>query len=560
MKLIATTLVALLAPTGAWAATTPCDGLVSMPIPATRIGMPTSGAVVTSAHLVDKGSKGAQTGAYCMISGTIAPVDKAAPPIHFDLALPADWNQKIVMLGGSGFEGSIPDVTEPILALGAGVSSPLARGYAVLADDGGHKDPGMNPGAFLLNDEAYRNWMGDALKKTRDAAMVILRSAYGAAPQHAYFLGGSTGGREGLIVAGRWPGDWDGVVSLYPARNSLSLVLGGMAMGRALAAPGAWPDPARRQLLFDAAVEACDAMDGVADGIISNVRGCNAAFKPRSATFRGKPIRCVEGKDTGDTCLTDAQFDALDRINASFRFGAPLANGQDRYPGANVFLSESGTPGAPVQGFVSMLSLGNAAPAFPATPAMSFATIYVDNFVRFAIARDPAFNPLTLDPQRLGRYAARVRALSAIEDVDSDLSSFAAHGGKLLIAHGTADLLVTPRGTQAYVADLTRRMGAARVGSFLRFYEIPGFGHGVSDNFNAGWDGLAALEGWVERGIDPARNQIVTDMVGVPGRTRPLCLYPSWPHYRGTGDVNSAASFTCASQQADAGTKGQEHD
>jgi len=539
-------LAALLAPGMASAATKSCDALAGMVIDAARIGLPTGGAKVTQAHTAQTTVKGTPSAPYCLITGAIAPVDPAAPAIEFQLALPQDWNHKVVMLGGGGFEGTIPDVTEPLAPLGPMAKSPLARGYAVFASDGGHKDPGIDPGAFLMNDEAYRNWMGNALKKTRDAALVLVRAAYGAAPDHAYFLGGSSGGREGLIVAGRWPGDWDGVVSLYPARNSVALVLGGMAMNRAFAAPGAWPNPAKRQALFEAAVEACDRLDGAADGVIGNVRACRATFRPQSATLKGKPLRCPDGKDTGDTCLSDAQLAALERIDTPLRFGAPLANGETAYPGANAFLSESGAPGAPLQPLVSMLSLGNAQPAFPVTPAMAFSAIYADNFVRFAIARDPQFDPLTLDPQHLGAYAARVRDLSAIEAVDGDLSAFAAHGGKLLIAHGTADLLVTPRGTQAYVAGLRRRMGAGKVDAFLRFYEIPGFGHGVSDNFNAVWDSLTALEGWAERGIDPAHDQVVTDLVGMPGRTRPLCLYPGWPQYKGAGDMNSAASFQCA--------------
>ena len=115
------------------------------------------------------------------------------------------------------------------------------------------------------------------------------------------------------------------------------------------------------------------------------------------------------------------------------------------------------------------------------------------------------------------------------------------------MAHGVADALVSPRSTQKYLQRLRTTMGADRVNGFLRYYEIPGYGHAASSIFNASWDSLTTLENWVERGTAPA-NQVVADTAGVPGRTRPLCEYPAFPRYSGSGDVNSAASFSCALQ------------
>lgn len=115
------------------------------------------------------------------------------------------------------------------------------------------------------------------------------------------------------------------------------------------------------------------------------------------------------------------------------------------------------------------------------------------------------------------------------------------------MAHGMSDALVSTRATEQYYDRLKTTMGSARVDSFVRFYEIPGYGHAVSSVFNAAWDSLTTLENWVEKGVLPP-NQVVTDSVGVPGRTRPLCDYPSFPRYNGTGDVNVAASFTCTTQ------------
>jgi feruloyl esterase len=129
-------------------------------------------------------------------------------------------------------------------------------------------------------------------------------------------------------------------------------------------------------------------------------------------------------------------------------------------------------------------------------------------------------------------------------DQSPDISGFAARGGKLLLAHGLQDVLVSTRATEDYYERLVQMFGSDKVESFVRYYEVPGFGHAVSSQFNATWDSLTALEKWAENGVAPA-NQVTVDTVGVPGRSRPLCDYPRWARYNGTGDVNAAASFTC---------------
>ena len=162
------------------------------------------------------------------------------------------------------------------------------------------------------------------------------------------------------------------------------------------------------------------------------------------------------------------------------------------------------------------------------------------------MTRDPGFDSLTLDPEHPGKWAARISALAGLQDATrTDLSAFASHGGKVLIAHGTADQLVSTRATEEYYARIRSSMGADRTSDFLRYFEIPGYNHAVSTTFNAAWDSLGALEDWVEKGLPPD-SQVVFDTAGVPGRSRPLCEYPSWPRYKGSGDVNSAASFVCA--------------
>ena len=525
-----------------------CAQLVNMQIPSTAIGLPSTGAVITAATTVAaNGTGSAAVGEYCLATGKIMPVDPTAPDIQFKVALPTTWNSKVLMRGGGGWNGSIPAVAGNILNTTA--ASPLGRGYAVFGSDSGHQSAASIDASFSANPEAFRNWIGDALKKTRDAALVVVKAIYGSAPTKSYFVGSSTGGREALAVAGRWPADWDGVVALYPSHDAAVQILGMLAEARALAAPGAYMNSAKRGVLYGAALAACDALDGVNDGVISNVQRCNTIFDPTTALLNGLPVRCAGGADTGDTCLSDAQLAALTKINSPVLFNFSLANGETSFPGYNVLVSDNGIPTdpAPLQPTLASLGFGLAPPAFPVTGSMLAGLQYADSFVRYAIAGDATFNTLAIDASNPGSLASRFSEFSALDNADRNLTPFAEKGGKLLIMHGTADTLVSPRRSELYVQQLRATMGADKVDSFLRFYEVPGFGHSVSAQFNASWDQLTAIESWVEKSVDPATNQIVTDTLGVPGRTRPLCLYPTWPKYKGSGDVNSAASFTCSS-------------
>lgn len=531
-----------------------CAALPSLKIPASALGLPTGGAVVTEARLMAANGTGASAvGAYCLVTGKIMPVDKAAPDINFKVALPTIWNTKIVMLGGGGFNGTAPDVAGNILVASPDARSLLGRGYAVFASDSGHQSKVSDPfkaaldGSFAANPEAYRNWVGDALKKTHDAAFSVIRASYSQAPTRSYFLGSSKGGQEALAVAGRWPSEWDGIVALYPARNITVTFLAMANLNRALAAPGAALSFAKRGLLHRAALAACDSLDGLSDGVISNANACQTTFNPATAVLDGTPLRCPNGAEAGDTCLSGAQLSALARMNEPLPFGFPVASGQTDFLGYNVYFSDTGRVNAsPVQPFVTDLALGKVVPAFPVTDDMSFSAHFGDGFVRYAVTSDPVYNFLTFNPLAPGPFAVRLTELSKLDAIDNDLTMYAKSGGKLLMMQGTEDLLVSARETERYVQSLQQKMGASTVQGFLRYYEVPGFQHLFSSVFGAGWDQLSALEGWVEQGSDPATNQTVIDTTGVPGRTRPLCLYPTWPKYNGSGDVNSAASFSCA--------------
>lgn len=530
-----------------------CAQLAGKTVPASAIGLATTGATVTAATTMPATGTGAQSvGEYCLVSGSISPVDPAAPSIKFQIAMPTTWNKKIMMFGGGGYDGTIPAPTGNVPAGPTAQLSPLGRGYATFASDSGHQANalGSEDGSFGVNDEAVRNFSGDALKKTRDAAVYLIDARYAVkAPTHSYFAGGSSGGREALAVVQRWPQDWDGSLVFYPAWAAASLDLQFGRITRALAAPGAYLDQAKRKVLLNAVLASCDTLDGVADGLVSNVAACNATFDPASATLNGAPLRCAGGADLGDTCLSDAQISALAVYNTPITFGYTLASGETQYPGFNVYGADLGTVNASaLQPTVVTLALGTSQPASPMPTTAPYLSVFWDQWIRYFVARDASANSLNVDPQNPGALQARISQLTGLQDVNkTDLSAFNAKGGKILMAHGLADALVSTRSTEQYYQRLQTTMGTSAVANFVRFYEIPGYGHAVSSVFNASWDSLTTLENWVEKGVAPPA-QTVADTAGVPGRTRPLCEYPAFPRYTGAGDVNAASSFTCATQ------------
>lgn len=533
-----------------------CSELNGATVPAASIGLATHGATVTATEFVPAVSKTPKTHeGYCKVLGDIASVDPQAPSIKFQLNLPANWNGKSLMIGGGGYNG-IPAKTTDLLPAGpADRPDPIGIGYATYGSDSGHQlsDDPNNPGKFALNEEALRNFSYEALKKTHDTAQNLISRHYGKPSQLKYFAGGSTGGREALAVVQKWPQDFNGVIALYPAFAAASLDLQFGRITRALAAPGAYPNLEKRAVLYKAGMQACDTLDGVRDGLISNQRQCNRIFDPATATVDGRPLRCEGGRDTGNQCLSDAQIWAMKVFASDIVFRPPLGSGEVRHAGFNTWGVDLGRPAgdSKLQATINYLNLGSVAPTYPmpANPAGSQSVPYHagfwDQWVKYFITQDPDYNSLTLDPARPGKWRHRIDELTRLQDINkTDLSAFANHGGKLLIAHGVADGLVPTRATEDYVKRVKATMGQQKAEEFLRYYEIPGYGHAASTVFNASWDSLSTLENWVEKGVKPGA-QIVADTAGVPGRTRPLCEYPEWPRYKGSGDVNSAASFYC---------------
>jgi feruloyl esterase len=506
---------------------TECASLKDMTVPASAIGLPTGGAVVQAAVAVKATDDKNVNGDFCKVTGQIRNATSSMAVFEFEVNLPNAWNRRALQMGGGGYDGSLVTGLGAYTLQPAGQDTPLKQGYVTLGSNGGHRGAQGFDGTFGLDDEPLINYGKQSIKKTHDVAMAIIKKAYGRAPERVYFIGGSQGGHEALDAAARYPEDYDGVVAHYPAYNVTMLHLGSWNVGKALYADkgAGWMDPAHVKLITDAVMAKCDTLDGAKDGIISNVAGCDAAFDV-------KTLRCADGS-AGATCLSDAQLKAVAQITSDYKPGMKIA-GMDTFP-KWALLEGALFAGASSFGQVQQ-------PSNPLSGKEPLLYSAGDATIKYIITRDPKFDTLAFEPKQ---YAERIAAVATIMDVtDQSLEKFRAKGGKILMTHGTADDFITPHNSIAYYTRQQAQFGQQRLDSFLRFYVVPGLGHGFG-TFNAKMDALPALEQWVEKGKVPA-GLVATDGNPNANRTRPVCEYPKWPKFTGTaGTENSAASFTC---------------
>ncbi|MDR6538529.1 tannase/feruloyl esterase family alpha/beta hydrolase [Variovorax soli] len=515
-----------------------CAGISGMSIPASMIGKPTSGAIVQSATFVAADAKDNTNGEYCAVTGIIVPATAGAPTMEFQVNLPTQWNERALHMGGGGYDGTLVTGLGPYVSQPNGTPNALKQGYVTLGGDGGHKGAVFD-GTFALNDEALLNYGQLSVKKVHDVAMAIIQKRYGAKPRRFYFIGGSQGGHEGLDAAARYAADYDGVIANYPAYNLSLLQQASLYVGRALYDNGGagWINDNKRKLLVNAVYAACDSLDGLSDGIIGNIQACNAAFNINTVKAT---LRCPGGADAGDSCLSDAQINAIDKISSPYDLGFPIA-------GQQVFARWPLLEGGDFSFFGAGSALGFApVPTSAATPPAD-ALLYTIGaaHARYFVAKDPLLNPLTYDP---ANYKARLQELGGITEVtQQSLEAFRAKGGKLILTHGTTDGLISPHNTEDYYNLQVTQFGQPAVDSFIRFFMIPGFDHG-SGRYNLGYDGLAVLSNWVENGQAPDTIASVDNNAADPAaaRSRPMCRWPLWPRFTGAaGTESNASSYTC---------------
>jgi feruloyl esterase len=525
---------------------TVCASLPGTLLSPADTGLPTRRVTIDTAELVAAGplrveERGATPAATitpampqrCRVFGHIAPQDRNAPDIHFQINLPVRWNGRSVQYGGGGFNGVLISGEGLVPAARYDQPSPLAQGYVTYGTDSGHQNnAGEPPQAFALNDEALVNFAHASYKKVHDVALAVMKRVYGQPPRRMYFVGSSEGGREGLTMAQRYPNDFDGIFSRVPVIQWTGLQHAGLRDGLALT-NGGWMDAAQVKLVADAVLAACDGADGAADGIVADPVGCRARFDVTRLRCSGAP---------SDQCLTEAQVRAVQTLHAPLDLGMELANGLRSYPGRGP--SGENTPASGPTGGWRAWWTGSAPPAFPPVPANGIAWFYGAGAIQYFYARDPKAD---LRSYRIQDHAQRVREVSALMDsTDPDLSAFAAHGGKLIVLENLGDYAQSPYAGIGYHDAVVQRLGRETVDRFFKLFTAPGVDH-VGTGAPANADLFAALVAWVEDGRPPARLQLVEQDAKPPfavRRSRPLCEWPQVPRYRG-GDVNTAGSFAC---------------
>jgi feruloyl esterase len=468
------------------------------------------------------------------VLGRIAPLDPGAPFIQFQVNLPVDWNGRSLQYGGGGFNGTLISGLGLLPAQPYATPGALARGFATYGTDSGHQDkPGTPPQAFALNDEALVNFSHASYKKVRDVAVAVMKQAYGRGPQKLYFAGSSEGGREGMTMAQRYPNDFDGIFARVPVMSWTGLQHAGLRDGLALLGEG-WIPPAKVKLVHDAVLAACDAADGLADGLVSDPVGCRQRFDVTKLRCTGAVV---------DNCLSEAQVRAVQTLNSPLRFDFDLANGVREYPGRGP--SGEATPSFGPTGGWQAWWTGTAAPAFPATPNNGIAWFYGGGAIQYFYAKDANADLRRYDP---ANHVARIREVSALMDsTNPDLSAFQAHGGKLILLENLGDYAESPYTGLGYHDAVVQRMGRGAVDQFFRAYTAPNVDH-VGTGGPANADFLPALVAWVEQGQAPAGLALLEQDAKPPfavKRSRPLCEWPLVPRYRG-GDANAAASFACS--------------
>jgi Tannase and feruloyl esterase len=506
--------------------------------------------------------------AHCRVNGSMAPIDTAstARPINFSVVLPASWSHRAAQLGGGGMNGIVPNLTGG----GPGAQGPslLDRGFATYGSDSGHQmafgarggagrgaAPGVNVSDdWALNEEAIRNLGYAQMKKTHDAAMVIIERAYGERPQFNYYIGTSQGGREALTVAQRYPADYNGIAANVPIVGFSSLMLAPELIRIHEKPQANWVTPAKVNAIRGEFMRQCDSLDGLADGIINNYMACRAVFDVTQGAKNRRPWaakRCPNNVDpnpedtTANACLTDGQISTLQFTYARYQFAAPLAHGAKTF---GMWMPNTDPSGSGL--ILNMRFRGQEGAADTAPMHSHLGLLGVTGFLIKNLSANP------LDYVEGGPLRDRRAELSAILDgTNPDLSAFQKRGGKMIVTVGTNDTLASPGAQLDYYQSVIDRMGRAVVDGFARLFVMPQTGHGLSGtNYNVDGEGrtipslpipnrydqLGLLFDWVEKGQAPGMSVTVT----AGDRSLPLCSYPSYPRFR-MGDVQSASSYAC---------------
>jgi hypothetical protein len=507
-----------------------CESLASLTLTNAAITSATSVAAGTFTPPSAPGqpqAPAAVMSSFCRVVGLAKPTSDSE--IKFEVWLPSSgWNGKYEQVGNGGYAGTIPL---------ARMALPILRGYATAGTDDGHVG-GRDVSWAIKHPEKVIDFGYRAVHETSVQAKAIVHEFYGKDPVQSYFVGCSDGGREALMEAQRFPTDFHGIVAGAPANNWTHLMFKALLDERALLDdPASFIPPSKLPALQNAAVAACDALDGVKDGLIQN---------PRLCRFDPAVIQC-KGAD-GPECLTAPQVETAQKIYGpakNSRTGAQITPG-----------FSPGTEAVPAnwQTWITGAGAGQEA----------LGTFFTNSFFGYMVFENPNwdFHSLNFDSD-VKRTDDKLASI--LNSTNANLRPFRARGGKLIQYHGWGDAAIPPQNSIDYFESVQSAIGTTK--DFYRLFMVPGMSHcggGLGANVfgnalavkqaDAAHDVEMALDQWVMHGVAPDQIIATGFVRGDPDKgiamTRPLCPYPQEAHYNGTGDSNSAASFTC---QAPAG-------
>ena len=480
----------------------PCAQLATISLPETTITAAED--VPAGEYAPPAGPRQANLPAFCRVALTVS------PQIRIEVWLPKDtWNGRYRGEGGGGYAGQVSY---------GGLGEGIRLGYATASTDTGH--PASAGGSFALmpdgrlNEQLIGDFAERSLHELAIKAKAVIKAYYGDAPKYSYWFGCSTGGRQGLMAAQRFPEEYDGLVIGAPAINWDRFIAAELwpqiVINKTVGSP---ITSDKLTLATKAAVAACDAKDGVTDGVIND---------PRKCTYDPKVLVCKAG-DAASSCLTTAEADAIRKIWN----GPTTASGQRLWFGL-----EPGTP---------LTALAGGTP-FPIAATHA----------QYWVHQDPKFDWHTLSEADFAAYfkTSQQKFHDVIGTDSANLAGFRKHGGKMIIWHGEADPLIFPRGTLNYVDRvLADNGGADKAKGFVRLYMAPGVGH------CGGGDGPApnglfdAVVNWVEKDAAPDTMQAIRKRPDGTTLTRPLCAYPKTAKWTGTGSTDEAKNFVCVDGQ-----------
>jgi hypothetical protein len=563
-------------------------------IPVSAIGEPVS-AVKLSAPQWTAGADA--NSSFASVDGQILPVDPNGKPINFRVILPASWSRRSIQRGGGGMNGSITVGGGGFGGRGRGGSS--NTGIAEYGSDSGHQMGGMGmgmgmmgprggapgapgaagpggPGAaapggrgaparggasgddWALNDEAVKNLGYMQMKKTHDAAMVIMERVYGERPRFNYYVGGSQGGREALTVAQRSPADYDGISADVPIVNFSTLMLAPELIRIQEKPLAKWVTPAKANAIRAEFIRQCDKLDGLADGIINNYMGARRLFDVTDGIGTTDPwaaLRAPNGVDpdpndkSPSAKLTNGQIETLQFVYSRYKFATPLANG---VPTFGMWVPNTDVAGSGL--IESARFRGQEGAGENARVHSHMGVLGVTGFLMQNLTANP------LDYVEGGPLNKRRQQISEwLDSTNPDLSGFYKRGGKIIVTIGTNDTLASPGSQLDYYQSVIDKMGQDQVDVFARFFVLPQTGHGLSGtSYTVNGDGQAIpatqipsqydkmniLMAWVEKNQTPDKTLVVK----AGNRSLPLCSYPNYAKYVG-GPVESASSYVSAAPE-----------